>query len=77
MPQSTVSVGAVLSIPTVSVRQSEALPAMSSTRVSSVCVPSAVIETAGGGDDGAAVELVLDPLHAGAGVASVPVTVVV
>ena len=46
-PQFTDSVGLVLSMPIVSIRQSDALPATSTTRVSSLCEPAALIETAG------------------------------
>src|SRR4051812_15100147 len=47
VPQSAEREGAVLSMPIVSLRQSEALPATSTERVSSVWLPSVVIATLG------------------------------
>ena len=60
VPQSTARVGTVRSMPIVSVRQSEALPATSMMRVASVCAPSAVIVTLRRGLGRAAVERELD-----------------
>ena len=47
VPQSTASVGTVLSMPIVSARQSEALPATSTTRLRACARPRSVIDTAG------------------------------
>src|SRR3954454_4290721 len=47
VPQSALSAGVVLSMPIMSTRQSDALPAPSTTRVSSLCSPAVLIVTAG------------------------------
>src|SRR3954451_17380707 len=75
-PQSTARVGAALSMPIESVRQSDALPARSITRLTSVCGPSAVMDTPGvvttvGPSSLYSMRSMPEP-----GVASVPVTVV-
>ena len=74
VPQSALIVGASGSMPIVSVRQSEALPATSMIWVSSLCEPFVLIVT---GPAGCTTPSTFDTIVWTPDIASVPVTVLV